>query len=239
MPSHREVKFWTVYFVAVILAAVFFVVFLFSSNSFSDEKYKKKVRIAFVGDSITGGQFPEDLKNLLGKKFRTSVDAYVSYRKGARSDVVKRLLNVVLIDSVLKGYHYDYVVIYSGINDCISGREGNSRDGVAFANTVDMVGMIERNGAIPIVIKHHPWHAHEFGNNFMCSIGYNDLLEEKFMTTVVLIDTDFLSCSNRGNCIPGVLDSQYDAGDGLHLNRLANKILAKEIYLSVEWDVSR
>jgi lysophospholipase L1-like esterase len=242
MPSNREVKFWTVYFVTVILAAIFFVVFLFSTNSFSDE-YKKKIRIAFVGDSITGGQFPDDLKNLLGKKFRMSV--YVSHKNGARSDVVRRLLQVSLVDSVIKGFHFDYVVVYAGLNDCISpgGVKGASS---AFSSLLEMMQLIKANGATPIIIKHHPWRVgvNDGDRNRICSAAYNSMVDELIIqksmeNTVFAVDTSSLSCAVTDSCIPGYLSSHYDAGDGVHLNRLANKILAIEIYKAVDWDARR
>jgi lysophospholipase L1-like esterase len=173
------------------------------------------IRLGFVGDSITSGQYPRLLRNLHGKDAGIRVFA----RKNAKVDTIWRYMRELKSSS----YRPTHVFIYGGINDCVSGHP----DAVTrvLKRMDDLSNVALDIGAIPVIIKHHGWRGHVMGKHFGCSEEVNKWLS---LFPVSVVDVSSMS-------VNGFLKAEYDGGDGLHLNYAGERKLAHLIYNQVHW----
>jgi lysophospholipase L1-like esterase len=165
--------------------------------------------VAFVGDSITAGYYPE----IAAKALHTPLHRYAI--PGAQ---IKRLCK--LVDKAL-AKKPTYVVLYAGLNDCA---DANSDPYVVFYRLERLVRKIEFSGSTPVVVKHHGW----FGkpkswHGSACSYLLNGLMESRWEGYIRMVDTRYLADQED------TLLKEYDAGDGLHLNYKGHKELARMV----------
>lgn len=169
-------------------------------------------KIACIGDSLTASSYPAILKQIC--KNRCQVKTWAT--PGAtEEDVMIHLLKA--LDSDFDSTH---VVVYSGINDCMNSpnKWKEHYEGLAF-----FTSLILDNGKIPIVISHHAWSRKSVKGN-QCSTRINELMFSKLKARVV--NTSSLSDKAK-------LLSDYDAGDGLHLNKLGYRKLAQLVWQAI------
>ncbi len=91
---------------------IYFSIFL-SCVVVADE-HERPLRIAFVGDSITEGQYPRILQKLLGSQVQIKVRA----KRGARLNKIHLLLKETMRDPTFSPTH---IIVYGGTNDCTGG----------------------------------------------------------------------------------------------------------------------
>lgn len=112
----------------VLLLSVFFVA------SVASQSLPRRV-IYFFGDSITAGRYPAFARGALTDSSGRSYIMEVFAKNGAQTGIVKHIMGTILdLDSIPKPTH---VVIYAGVNDCVSDRPGQAAR--AISNIGDML----------------------------------------------------------------------------------------------------
>lgn len=185
------------------------------------------IKVLCVGDSLTSdGGYTSYLANYIGNNGTVTVNA----KRGIRSKVVTDRLKVVLN----RGVYPTHVVWYAGINDCLSeGTIGvHGMSDVVKKSMHDAVKMSEKHIFYLVLVKHHPWLGSNYCNNnkaWKCSLSVNNYIESigKEHDNIIVIETHDL-----GDEASGLL-GKYDSGDGLHLNHIGYKALAKMIYFGI------
>jgi lysophospholipase L1-like esterase len=200
-----------IYFICLLVG--FFVLQIFlgicSSPGIFDYLDEENVKIACVGDSITSGSYPKELARLIEGKGQVKVFA----AEGIDLKAIQRLSEKSL------QWDPDYIVLYGGINDCM--RDAGDK---VFLKIHSIVNYLEKAGVKVIVVNHHPWKSYNL-SGWNCSKVVNEWLRNDNSKNVV--DT-----SEMG--VDGVLKREFDAGDGLHLDKKGNEKLAELVFSKLE-----
>lgn len=111
------------------------------------------------------------------------------------------------------------IVILAGVNDLASGRSVTSTLEWLESMYTEATSLGVRVVAVCVL----PWRGHALGAlNYERTEQLNNRIKDSFGPNVV-VDTDSLGIS-------GYLSGQYDAGDGLHLNKKGQEALGHLIY---------
>jgi hypothetical protein len=206
----------------------------------------KEIRVALVGDSLmSGAWFAGSLYNFFlvndwyewdwDADFETGANVYIDAFTRSGHEVSS--LSGELSDA-LGRFKSTHVVLYGGINNCV--RYGNSPEKNAKNVVTGLVWFIQHvrnHGAEVIVVKHHPWKGswrNKKNKGWECSLLVNDWIDGEALMVdgAQIVDTSSLGFGE-------LLAEQYDAGDGLHLNRLGQTALAQIIQKQIGWQNDR
>lgn len=174
-------------------------------------------RVAFVGDSITTGQYPIVVYDLLRQRCEMQGGRLTFTRlarKGASTKAIQRYFGDVL--SRDEGLKPSYIVLYGGLNDCLRG-QGHPEKRV-IRRLREMIDAAYDEKVELVVLKLHV--------ESECSAKVNSWLDSVERAQVV--DTLGLRkrVDGRGRMI---------SGDGIHLTYSGNRALAEMVYKQVDW----
>ena len=168
-------------------------------------------RVVCLGDSITAhGGYPAALQGLLPAGSGADTLGY----PGAGTAAIQGH-----IGEALAGAPTDLVLL-AGANDIASGRKIST----SLSNITAMVSSAKAKGVRVILVTLTPWAAHTRYNGAKTSSLVNAIIRMQDLPSVVVVTTDKL-----GNSMGG-LKSEYDSGDGLHLNNAGQAALGKAVF---------
>lgn len=202
------------------------------------------LKIAFVGDSITTGPYPQMVADTLSA-WQFKVEHNVFARSGACVSVATESYYTAALggypNSADRGTNPDYIVLFIGINDCF-GYDPSYR-GTVEQDSDYIVLQIQQMArrafskwVKPIIVLHHNWsayadkHAKYPKKSYLCSVRVNTklrmLAKEGDLWDARLVDMWEYDPED------GMVDFTRD---GLHLDYYGHEVLASRITNGYLW----
>ena len=214
------------------------------------------LRVAVIGDSLVSGKWFTEYfwdKFIRYADYNFDLDYYElapDVRNFARESVGVSGLFEQMWDA-LREFNPTHVVMYGGVNDCMKPGHTPEKNAEYVIQLLEaMIYHVQEAGVHPVIVEHHPWQHSRVdpeGKGYECSTLVNEWIEgERLMpdgawpvSTRALGSCDhaYETCAcDDDTCVERwQLDSRCDAGDGLHLSRIGQSILAEIIWGQVDW----
>jgi lysophospholipase L1-like esterase len=174
------------------------------------------LRIGMIGDSLTAGRYPDELRSILKDRFsRLAFERYGG--AGFGIDRLSSLFETKILGSATP---YDVLILQGGLNDIASGAAAVEE------NLKLLIGCARDRGILVVVLTTTPWaNSHSWSaEGQRQSNALNDWILNQAREGVVAVDL-----SSLGAGMPPVLRTEFDFGDHGHLNSEGAREVARLI----------